>query len=159
MTPSSPHDRIILAAQGYLELGMFDHARKEIDLLADDAKGGPEALEILALSLMGQSRWVEALDLASALCELRPKEPGGHIHKAYCLHELGRTEEALRVLLDGPEVLKRKSVFFYNAGCYYAKLGRVDEAVAMLEKSFELDEGLRRSAKRDPDLVSIKALF
>jgi hypothetical protein len=28
------------------------------------------------------------------LCELEPEEPGGFIHAAFCLHELGRTNEA-----------------------------------------------------------------
>lgn len=159
MTPDPSHERSIIAAQGYLELGMFVHARKEVEQLPQALHGRADVLEILALSLMGESRWEEALSVASDLCVLQPSEPSGYIHKAYCLHEMGRTAEALVVLLSGPEALKRKSVFFYNVGCYHARLGQIDEAMKMLRKSFELDAALRKSARRDPDLVSVKALI
>jgi tetratricopeptide (TPR) repeat protein len=159
MTPDPTHERSIEAAQGYLVLGMFAHARKEIDQLPAALHARGDVLEVLALSLMGESKWKEALVVASDLCLLQPDEPGGYIHKAYCLHELGRTAEALQVLLSGPEALKRKSEFYYNVGCYHARLGQIDDAMRMLQKSFEIKPTLRNSARRDPDLITIKSLI
>lgn len=153
------HERTILAAQGYLELGMFNEVWKELHTLPAELLGHAEVLEIFVLSLMGEQRWEDALTVARRLREERPTEPGGYIHEAYCLHELGETRQALDLLLDGPDSLKERPVFFYNAGCYHARLGEYQKASKMLEKSFEMDANLKKSAKRDPDLAGMKEML
>jgi predicted Zn-dependent protease len=153
------HDRIILAAQGYLELGMFSEVWKELHNLPAEELGNVEVLEIFVLSLMGERRWDDALTVARRLRSERPDAPGGYIHEAYCLHELGRTHEALQVLHEGPASLQQRPVFFYNAGCYHARLGEFDKAMAMLEQSFAMDATLKKSARHDPDLVSLKEML
>lgn len=153
------HERSIMAAQGYLELGMFRESLHELDAVPARLRRRPDVLEILALSLMGGRRWAEALDAARDLRKTLPDEPGGYIHEAYCLHELGRTREALETLLKGPESLHGKSVYYYNAACYRACLGEMDDAVRLLETAFEMDASLRHAAKQDPDLVSLKNQF
>ncbi len=150
-------DRKILTAQGYMELGLFEEARTELVALPKEAWDRAEVLETWVLCLMGEKRWQEALEMSTRLCVLQPKEPSGFIHSAYCLHELGRTAEALELLQGGPRSLRAKAVFFYNLGCYCAKLGRVEEARKLLEKSFEMDNGLRRVAKKDPDLAELRS--
>ena len=155
----SSHERTILAAQGYLELGMFSEVWKELHSLPAELLGHSSVLEIFVLSLMGEKRWDDALAIARRLREQRPAEPGGYIHEAYCLHELGHTQMALELLLDGPPSLHERPVFYYNAGCYHARLGELEKAVAMLEKSFELDASLRKSAKFDPDLAGLKEML
>ncbi len=150
------HERSIIAAQGYLELGMFRDVWREIHSLPAALQESAGVLEISVLSFMGEGRWKEALEVARRLRVQRPSDPGGFIHEAYCLHELGRTREALDTLLNGPESLHKKSVFFYNAACYRAQLGEVKDAVKLLGVAFEMDGSLRRSAKHDPDLVSLK---
>ena len=150
------HERSIIAAQGYLELGMFRQVWRELNTLPAVLLGEPIVLEILTLTRMGERRWLEALEMARRLRASRPEEPGGFIHEAYCLHELGRTSEALDVLGEGPPALRETSVFYYNAGCYRARLGDIDGAMELLRKSFEMDADLRKSAKRDPDLTALK---
>ena len=151
-----PHERSIIAAQGYLELGMFRDVWRELHSLPAALLGTADVLELSALSLMGERRWGEALEVARRLREERPEDPGGFIHEAYCLHELGRTREALNTLLKGPESLREKPVYFYNAACYRAQLGEVEDAVKLLGLAFKMDGSLRRSAKHDPDLVALK---
>ncbi len=155
----NPHERSILAAQGYLELGMFKDVWKELNSLPADHLSRADVMEIFVLSLMGEKRWEDALTLARRLREKQPEEPGGFIHEAYCLHEMGHTKEALDVLMDGPPSLQERAVFFYNAGCYHARLGDFTAAIVMLERSFEMDASLKRSARRDPDLVDVKNLL
>ncbi len=150
-------DRKILTAQGYMELGLFEDARAELVGLPKEAWERTDVLETWVLCQMGEQRWEEALEMSRRLCEMQPKEPSGFIHAAFCLHELGRTEEAMVLLQSGPRSLRTKSVYYYNLGCYCAKLGRVDEAKQLLEKSFEIDNGLRRVAKKDPDLAELRS--
>ena len=148
-------DRRILAAQGYLELGLHAEARMELNALPPTARDRCDVIEITLLCLRDEKKWAEALEQARRLCEAEPDEPGGFIHAAYCLHELGRTREALDLLLQGPPSLREKAVYFYNLGCYQASLGHEDEALASLRLAFDKEGSLRREARHDPDLKSL----
>jgi tetratricopeptide (TPR) repeat protein len=148
--------RTLLAAQGYCELGMFDEAIKELETLPEDVRVTPAAIELRVVILMQAKRWKTALTASRELCKRDPERPSGYIHAAYCLHELGRTEEAREFLLKGPEVLLREPTFHYNLACYECRLGRLDLARAHLEKSFELNKSFRDLAKNDPDLAFLR---
>ncbi len=149
-------ERRILAAQGYVELGLHEEAQAELAHLPLSASERVDVIELCVLCLMGERRWVEALVLTQKLCEVEPGEPGGFIHSAYCLHELGRTSDALDLLARGPATLRTKPVYYYNLGCYLACLGDDEKALQLLKQSFEMDGSLRSHARKDPDLDRLR---
>jgi tetratricopeptide (TPR) repeat protein len=149
--------RRIAAAQGYVELGLHAEAREELAALPVDAHSRVDVIELTLLCLMSEHRWEEAFALAANLCVQEPAEPGGFIHAAFCLHEMERTTEALDFLSRGPAELRKKPVYHYNMGCYHAKLGLHDKALRYLKQAFEMDPSLRRDARSDPDLESLRA--
>jgi tetratricopeptide (TPR) repeat protein len=149
-------ERRILAAQGYFELGLHAEAREEMRQLPPAAFERSDVVELTLLCLMGEQRWSEALVVAHRLCALEPEQPGGFIHAAFCLHELGRTREALDLLARGPASLRTKPVYYYNLGCYLARLGEAEKALPLLRQSFEMDGSLRRHARHDPDLDPLR---
>ncbi len=149
-------DRRIVAAQGYVELDLHDEAQRELLHLPADQQNRVDVIEIRVLCHMHEQQWAEALKLSPKLCCLQPDEPGGFIHAAFCLHELGRTEEALDLLSRGPSSLRTKPVYYYNLGCYLARLGQNEKALQVLKQSFEMDGDLRRDARRDPDLHNLR---
>jgi tetratricopeptide (TPR) repeat protein len=104
---------------------------------------------------MRSRRWDEALAACEALREGRPELSLGYIHGAFCLHELGRTAEAMALLQEGPASLLREPVYFYNLGCYHAVLGNPEEAQNCLQTSFNMDEKFREIARYDPDLEDV----
>ena len=75
------------------------------------------------------------------------------------MNQLGRTEEARRILLKGPPSLRHEPIFFYNLGCYEALLGHPQDAQRHLEISFQMDGHFREIAKKDPDLKTVQALL
>jgi len=144
-------------AQGYLDLGLNEEAWAELASLPRAIQDTPEGLHITTALLMKEKRWDEALLVSYRICELQPNLSGGFIHAAYCLHELDRTREACQVLHNGPESLKDEPICHYNLSCYAVCLGKFEEARALLERSFELDERLALIAERDPDLMPLWA--
>lgn len=149
-------ERRILAAQGYVELGLHEEAQAELLHLPPSAAERVDVIELSVLCRMGDRQWAEALALTQKLCALEPEEPGGYIHAAYCLHELGRTTEALDLLARGPAALRTKPVYYYNLGCYLACLGEDEKALNLLRQSFEMDGSLRSHARKDPDLDRLR---
>ena len=150
------HQRILLAAQGYCELGMFDDAMQELKTLPKAAQKEAAALEMRLAIQMQSKRWKDALKTADELCELHPDLSAGFIHSAFCLHELGRTSDARDRLLSGPPAMHKEATFHYNLACYECILGNLDLARLHLEKSVELDKKFRDFAKRDPDLQALR---
>ena len=143
------------AAEGYFELGMLAEARAEIAEIPPESRALTQVLQLRIQLDLREEQWESALALSRQLCDVAPDSTVGFIHGAYCLHELGRTEEARELLMDGPESLRNEPVFFYNLGCYEAKLGETESARAWLLRSFEMDADLRRQAKDDPDLADM----
>jgi len=149
--------RRILAAQGYHELGLWREAWRELDGLADAAQRRPDVLEMRILILINEQNWNEGLILSRQLAEAAPREEGGWVHSAFCLHELGRTGEALEALLAAPASLREKAIFHYNFACYSCALGRIDAARKALYRSFALDRHYRDFARADRDLDPLRA--
>jgi len=152
-------EKIITAAQGYSELGMHEDAIAELESIASEYADRPEVLETRLLILMHAKRWKEALAVSRKLCKTNPESPSGFIHAAFCLHELGRTQDAKTLLLGGPSALLKEPTYHYNLACYEARLGNLPEAHAHLETSFAMDRKFREFARNDSDLAPIRHLM
>jgi predicted Zn-dependent protease len=106
------HQRLLVAAQGYSELGLPDLALAELALLPEALADDPVVLETHLSVLMQARRYQDALPIGLRLCDLAPDKTAGFIHTAFCLHELGRTEAARDLLLRGPAALKAEATYF-----------------------------------------------
>jgi len=149
-------DKIIVAAQGYFELEMHREAIAELNRLPLHEQIRPDVLEMRVLILMKDERWREALEASEKLCAVAPENPIGFIHSAYCLHEMGRTQQAKELLLEGPAALASDPTYHYNLACYECTLGNLKVAQAYLSASFAMDQKLREFAKSDPDLKPLQ---
>lgn len=144
-----------IAAQGYFELGMLADAWERLAELSTEERLHPRSLRLRAQLHITAGEYPKALAVCRQLCDIAPDDASGYIHGAYCLHELDRTEEARELLVNGPDALREEPIFFYNLGCYEARLGQTDSACAWILRSFMMDDALRRHARRDPDLEEI----
>ena len=91
--------------------------------------------------------------------------PGDHLgaHLMWCHLETGdeRAAEAVQVwardlstrLSDDPH---SRGIASYNLACYYARVGRVEDAVPLLRESFEGAPDLKEWSLKDPDLDPIR---
>ena len=110
-------ERILLAAQGYLELGMVEEALAELSSFSGPFAQDPDIVELRLHIQMQGERWNDALTSAEELLRITPDAVPAFIHGAFALHEMGRTSEARDLLLKGPPVLKNDPTFHYNIGC------------------------------------------
>jgi tetratricopeptide (TPR) repeat protein len=145
----------ILAAQGYLELGMVEEALAELAKVESEFLTDPDLIELRLHIMMQGERWNDALTAAEELLRLHQDALPAYIHGAFALHELGRTAEARNLLLKAPSILRQDPTFHYNIGCYEAVLGNRDAALESLKQSFAMDKTFRDFAKHDPDLAQI----
>jgi tetratricopeptide (TPR) repeat protein len=152
-------ERRLLSAQGYMELEMFDEALREVDAMPPEDQLRDEALQMRLFIVMHAKCWEQGLLICEQLRATSPERMTGYIHGAFCLHEMGRTAEAKRLLIGGPTSLAMEPTYHYNLGCYDAVLGNIEEAVRHLETSFRMDGKFREIAKYDPDLKEVPGVF
>lgn len=147
----------VQAACGYAELGMTRESIAELDAIAAPLQNHPEVLQLRLHHLMRKKRWAQALRVSQLLCRAVPECATGFLHAGFCLHQLGKTAEAKKLLITGPVALLKDPVYYYNMGCYEALLGNVEGARKHLRMSFRMDSSFRELAKCDPDLRALHA--
>jgi predicted Zn-dependent protease len=152
-------ERQVQAACGYAELGMLQESLAELDAIPARLQRRPEVLQLRLHHLMRNKRWPKALSVSRTLCRVAPDSAVGFLHAGFCLHQLGRTEEAKALLVRGPIALLKDPIYYYNMGCYDALLGNVHEAEANLRISFKMDSSFRDIARKDPDLAALHDLI
>jgi tetratricopeptide (TPR) repeat protein len=148
--PDSFH---LSAAQGWLELGNWREAGKDLERLAADLQRHPDVLRLRVEIHAQAKRWQESAEVADILAKLVPDDPFPRVRGAFALHELGRTLDAYNTVLPVADQFPDEWVIPYNLACYCAQLKRIDEAEQWLQRAISRDqEQVREAAMDDPDL-------
>ena len=147
------------AAAGYAELGMNRESLAELNAIEKSVQDRPEVLQLRLHHLMREKKWARALSVSRKLCRAAPHCTAGYLHAGFCLHELGKTLQAKKLLMKGPVALLREPIYYYNMGCYDALLGNPKSAQVHLLTSFKMDPSFREIAKKDPDLEAVRELI
>src|ERR1700719_1277757 len=138
---------------------MIRESLAELNAIESPFQDRPEVLQMRLHHLMREKKWARALIVSRKLCRVAPQCSAGFLHAGFCLHELGKTAEAKKLLLKGPVALLKEPIYYYNMGCYDALLGNPKSAQVHLLTSFKMDSSFRAIAKRDPDLKAVQELI
>jgi hypothetical protein len=147
--------RTLLAASGWLELGMPNEALMELESLPAEARTQRAALELKLSAQMDSKSWNSASDTARLLCLKAHDEPLFFLRAAFCLHETGDTLAACNWLLRGPKTLFAMAIFHYNLACYLWTLGEGNRARSHLKQAITMDGSFLDAARDDRDLTGI----
>lgn len=145
-------EKLLQPVYGYIELGLFAEAAEELENFPAEVKHHPLMLLGKMDLLIETRRWEEGVIAGQECCRLLPDESEFWIKRAYCLHELKRTQDAKTVLLSAPKSLRTQAVYFYNMACYEAQLGNLDSAKAFLKSCFARDKSYKQASLIDADL-------
>lgn len=159
--PVGPPDaHHLLAALGWLELGLPADAGEEIARITPENIEHPDVLEVRWEICAAGRRWDTGLELAGRLLEVAPNRSSGWIHRAYALRRVpgGGLEKAWEALRPAFEKFPDVSIIPYNLACYAAQFGRLDDAWDWLQKavtSAGKKERIQAMALVDSDLEAL----
>ena len=143
--------------RGYIDIGMLDEASAAIESLPEARRNSSEAKEMNIVITILKEDLEKALTLCKEFSEEFPEKHAGFIQGAYCLHAMGRTQDAIDFLQSGPKCLLDEPVYFYNLACYEVAMERNQAALTWLNQSIEMKPANRRVALKDPDLAAIRS--
>jgi len=145
----------LLAADGYLYLGMAAQALKELDDIPESAQHDSPVLRARVRVLLHMKRWEAANALSEAGTSMYPDENEFTVQRAFALHQLKKGTDAVKVLLSAPDWIRRTGILHYNLACYEAQLGDLTTARQCIKAAIEINSSFKKNAKTDPDLARL----
>ncbi len=144
--------RILSAAQGYCELGMFPDAKNELENIDPKLRDLPMILSVRLQIHAGTQEWHLMQAVARRLIDFDPKEVQWIVSWAYATRRVESIIAAKEILLEAVNRFPDEAILHYNLGCYEAQLGDSVAALQRLAECFRLDGGFRNLALDDEDL-------
>lgn len=144
-------------AEGYLELGMPQHALDVLGRLGD-----PTALDGHALYLWGEAlrtmhRYQEALLPLTRAARATPENVHIWFALGWCYKRTGQLKLAIRSLERVLAAEPGEALAYYNLGCYWSLAGDVQRAVDYLARALAIDPDYRRLVEGEPDFDPIRS--
>jgi predicted Zn-dependent protease len=155
-TIEPPDSHHLNAAEGWVELSVFDEAQTELTKIRPEFRNHPDVVEMCWIIAAKARQWPQALALARKMARLAPEEPNGWAYEASSLIELHRPLEAYSLLLEAQQRFPDDETMAYDLGCVCCVLGCANEAFLWIRRAIDLG-GLqvKRRAKDDPRLQPI----
>ena len=145
-------ERPLMATDGYLYLGMPIEALEELAAIPSVHQKDSAVLRARIRVLLHLRHWKEAERLSLEGLEHYPEEEEFMVQRAFALHQQSKGTEAVQVIMNAPEWIRRTGILHYNLACYEAQLGDLGTAEQCIRAAIEINAAFKKNAKTDPDL-------
>lgn len=156
-TSSITHcQRTLESSEGYLLLGMPEHALRELASIRD---WGPYTAEFLRLRgeiLRTEKRHNEALEAFKQADELDPDDVSTLLGMAWCLKRLDRLEDAIETMHRAYRASPQEPIVLYNIACYYSLAGEKEQALSWLGRALRMSPDLRELISDETDFDRLR---
>jgi tetratricopeptide (TPR) repeat protein len=144
--------RAIEEAEGYIELGMMEHALRALQRRGALVHGNGRACYMLGEALRELSRYEEALLPLERSADLMPDDIHVLLALGWCYKRTGQLGKAIEALEKAVRVDSSEAVLHYNLACYWSLARNRTLALKFLARALEIDANYR-------DLIPYEADF
>ncbi|MDO4550059.1 MAG: hypothetical protein Q4C96_02265 [Planctomycetia bacterium] len=149
--------KIALRVEGYLELGMPEHALSEIQKASQEhLLFNPHMLYLEGEALWQLKRYRDALYPLGQAALLEPAEVRVWILIGKCQKRIGRCDLAIESLENALYLQPNSPLILYNLSIYLALSERKEESVRILARAICLDPKYRQHARTEKDFEGIR---
>lgn len=145
-------ERPLMAADGYLYLGMPEEALRELAEISASQQQDSAVLRARIRVLLHLRHWKRAERLSREGSRIYPEENEFMVQRAFALHQQEKGTEAVQVILNAPEWIRRTGILHYNLACYEAQLGDLGTARQCIRAAIQINSSFKKNARTDPDL-------
>jgi hypothetical protein len=143
------------AADGYLYFNLLDEALSELGNIPKNQQEDSAVMLARIRLLLHKREWRSAELLSAQGSGLHPNEGEFTVQRAFALHQMDKDEKAEQVLMSAPDWIRRTGILHYNLACYEARLGDITAARHCIDTAIQINAGIKKSARVDPDLQSL----
>lgn len=102
------------------------------------APNNTKVMELLGLTLVKQVKYEDAVDIYSELLDHEPENLDGINNLAYSYSNLGKRDEAVKLLREGIRLNPNKDSFWYHLAIQYKEQGDFEKAFALYDEAILL---------------------
>ncbi len=158
---SSHQDRIrrqqlLLQAEGYLELGMADHALQVLSRCGDEQSLPDHALYLKGQCLRELGRFREALDPLWQAAQRSPDNISIWLALGWCYKRTGKLDRAIESLEEALAAEPNDALVHYNLACYWSLAKNKRQALSYLARAFKLQDEYRNLVAEETDFDPIR---
>lgn len=155
----SSDDRLIQAAEGYLELGLHRQAVESLERISEGGRAAhPFHFHLyFATALQFCGRFADAIPHFLAAQKEKPAEIACYLGLGWCYKRVARIELAIESLHEAQRVCRVANddqnlpLVLYNLSCYHSLAGRKEDMLKNLAAALELDPAYRDRIPQEPD--------
>ena len=144
-------------AEGFLELGMPQHALQALGKLGDPAQFDAEALCLWGEGLHEMGRYFEALMPLERAARLAPGNIRIHLALGWCYKRTGRLDLAIEALKRSLSSNPHEALLHYNLACYLSLAGRRRQSLAHLARALDADPAYHQMVDEESDFDPIRS--
>lgn len=144
------------AVEGYLQLGMVDHALAELAAVSHIHEVRYDYHRYRGECYRAQADWAAALREFEHCDTMQPDTLDILMALAWCYKRLDRLPDAIAVMQTAYESHRNESVVLYNLSCYYSLAGNKPQALSWLGRALRMERGLLKLIPKETDFASLR---
>lgn len=145
----------IIAAEGYLDLGMTLAANEELERMPAEDRSRPEVYALRLKIYIELKKWDLAEVCAKHLTKIWPDQKGWWCAWAFATRQAVSIEGAEKTLIQARVRFPEDALIYYNLACYASVMGRWREAKYLLAEAIIRDDAYQMRALEDEDMQPI----
>jgi tetratricopeptide (TPR) repeat protein len=144
-------ERTIGEAEGYLELGMVEHALHALQRRGKLVHGNGRACFLLGEALRELECYHEALFPLERSADLIPDDIHAWLALGWCYKRTGQLAKAITSLERAVKIDPSEAILHYNLACYWSLARNRTLALRYLAHALDIDGNFRDLAQEEPD--------
>lgn len=149
--------RQLRAAEGYLSLGMPDHA---LEALTQVAEPGDDAFECSLLrgnALQAKRDHHQALIFFQQAQALNPGSLEALLGMAWCFKRIDRLDQSINSMRLAYESHPTVPLVLYNLACYYSLAGQKEQALSWLGRALRMNRSFGKLVPAETDFDPLRS--
>jgi tetratricopeptide (TPR) repeat protein len=143
-------------AEGYLELGMKDHALRSLQRRGTLVHGNGRACYLMGETLRELSRFEEALFPLERSADLIPDDIHVWLALGWCYKRTGHLAKAIESLEAAVKIDASEAIIHYNLACYWSLARNRVLALRYLASALDIDANFRELVMDEPDFNALR---
>jgi tetratricopeptide (TPR) repeat protein len=144
-------------AEGYLELGMAQHALDTLARLGEPANFSGHAYYLCGEALRSQRKYAEALEPLTKAANASPGDIHIWLALGWCHKRLRRLDLAVAAMEQALEAEPEDALVHYNLACYLSLATQKERAILHLAKALSIDPEFRNLIDAEQDFDPIRS--
>lgn len=148
--------RLQREAEGYLELGMSQHALMSLARIGDPSSFDSSTLYLWGEALRSEERYEEAIIPLQRAAESAPENINIRLALGWCFKRVGRIHLAIEALEQALAAEPNEPLLRYNLACYFSLAGNKSRAIRFLSQTLAVAPGYRSLIDNETDFDPLR---